>query len=380
MHLDMDAFYASVEQADHPEWRGKPLVVGGTERGVVSAASYEARRFGVRSAMPMVVAQRLCPHVIVAPVRMRRYQEISRRILSILRDLSPLVEPASIDEAYVDLTGTERLFGPPLELAKDVKQQIRSATSLICSIGIAPNKFLAKIASDKDKPNGLFVLEPRKVESFLRGLPVGRLPGVGGKTEELLHKFGVMQVRDLMRFPTEFWEEKLGKVGLMLCQRALGVDPSPVVPFETPKSCGAEDTLARDTLDRGELRRWLLEQSERVGRDLRLMGMQGRTVTVKIKFADFTAKTHALTMDRGTDSSRLIHQVACHLLDEIVLPLNVRLIGVAVSSLSAGDPQLRLFQEPAEQRQRVLEKALDEIRARFGSGAVHPTSLLGHRR
>lgn len=375
MHLDMDAFYASVEQADDPTLKGRPVLVGSTTRGVVSAASYEARRYGVRSAMPMATARRLCPLAVVRPVRMDRYLEVSEQIMAILRDISPLVEQTSIDEAFVDLSGTARLFGPPAELAHDLKQQIRAQTGLTCSIGIAPNKFLAKLASEQNKPDGLFILEEKRVRAFLRPQPIARLPGIGPKTEELLKKFQVYKVEDLFRFPAEFWETHLGKLGALLYERALGIDPSPVEPDSQPKSFGAEDTLPHDTRDWRVLTMWLLAQAERLGRELRLAEWLAGKVTLKLKFADFTQKTKTASLPEPTQATQTIFETARRLLQETPLPLDVRLIGIAVSHLCRTPVQPVLFPDPQQRRRELLDRALDAIREKFGPGAIQRAPL-----
>ncbi len=377
MHLDMDAFYASVEQADNPSLKGRPVLVGGTTRGVVSAASYEARRFGVRSAMPMVTARRLCPQAVILPVRMDRYLEVSEKVMAILHDISPLVEQTSIDEAFVDLSGTARLFGPPAELAQDVKQQIRAQTGLTCSIGVAPNKFLAKMASERNKPDGLFILEEKRVRAFLRPQPITRIPGIGPKTEELLKKYQVFKIDDVFRFPVEFWENHLGKLGALLYERALGIDPSPVVPDSQPKSFGAEDTLPHDTRDWRVLTMWLLSQAERLGRELRLADWLADKVTLKIKFADFTQKTKTASLPEPTQATQAIFETARRLLQEVPLPLDVRLIGISVSHLCRTPVQPALFPDQELRRREILDRALDAIREKFGQASVQRAPLAG---
>ncbi|NLI76166.1 MAG: DNA polymerase IV [Candidatus Riflebacteria bacterium] len=376
MHLDMDAFYASVEQADDPTLKGQPVIVGGTTRGVVSAASYEARRYGVRSAMPMVTARRLCPQAVVLPVRMDRYLELSEKVMAILRDISPLVEQTSIDEAFVDLSGTARLFGLPAELAPDVKRQILAQTSLTCSIGVAPNKFLAKMASERNKPDGLYILEERRVRSFLRPLPVVRIPGIGPKTEEVLKKYNVYKVEDVFRYPPEFWESHLGRQGALLYERALGIDPSPVVPDSEPKSFGAEDTLPRDTRDLRVLTMWLLSQAERLGRELRLSNWFAGKVTLKLKFADFTQRTKTVSLSEPTQATQTIFEAARHQLQEFPLALDVRLIGIAVSFLCRNPSQPTLFPDPDHRRRELLDRALDAIREKFGQPSVQRAGLV----
>lgn len=385
LHVDMDAFFASVEQADFPALKGKPVIVGGSHRGVVSAASYEARAFGVHSAMPVATARRLCPHGAYQPVRMRRYREVSQEVMDILRTASPLVEQVSVDEAYIDATGTERLFGPPVALAQHLKNEVRAATGLTCSVGVAPNKFLAKISSDMNKPDGIFVIDEDGVSDFLAELPVRKIPGIGPKSQEALKRYGVEVAGDILKRSAEFWEQRFGSMGRKIYARALGVDDTPVVPFHEPKSSSAENTLDEDTADIEALRRWLLIQSERVAMDLRKHGLRGRTVTLKIKFSDFTNRTRSRTLPDCTDSTRLIYEVGCALLDAETLRKKVRLIGIGVSNFRQPERQLSLFDiegsTPLPQldtaREGRLDKAMDAIRGRFGSDVVSRGMVLG---
>jgi DNA polymerase-4 len=375
MHIDMDAFFASVEVLDNPELRGKPLIIGGGKRGVVSTASYEARKFGVRSAMAISEAKHLCPQGTFLIPRGRRYQEVSRLVEKTLHDFSPLVEMASVDEAYLDATGLERLFGPVEKFGMTVKTAIHDATGgLTCSVGIAPIKFLAKISSEVRKPNGLFILYPEDVPSFLDNLEVGRIPGVGKKFVQALSAIGVKTCGDVLRYPGEFWERRYGKQGLGLYERAGGIDPRHVVPFYERKSESAETTFEVDTKDRDFLRTWLLRHAERVGHSLRRHGLAGRTVTIKIKYADFKLITRQTTLSARTNSTETIYEAACQLLEAIQLENKVRLIGVGVSGFHDDKPfQLRFGQEdsvPLEVKRGRLDGALDALRDRYGKQAV----------
>ncbi len=370
MHLDMDAFYAAVEQADNPELRGKPVIVGGSHRGVVSAASYEARVFGVHSALPMFQARKLCPQGVFLPVRMSRYREVSHQIMAILAGISPVVEQVSIDEAYVDLTGTEKMHGPLPEFARRLKIEVKEKTGLTCSIGLAPNKFLAKIASDLQKPDGLTIIPAAEVPAFLETLPVAKIPGVGAKTMARLQALGVTKTGELLDYPRSFWQKQLGKSGLLLYERALGLDPTPVISYAEPKSCGAENTLPQDTDDPAELRGWLLQQAERVGRELRRDGLKGRTVTLKIKFADFKQITRSHTLARPTTSTQQIYHLADKLLMETKLKTRVRLIGLSVSQLTRNVQQESLFSLPQLLKQEQLDQAVDRIQGKFGLDAI----------
>lgn len=370
MHLDMDAFYASIEQADNPSYRGKPVIVGGAQRGVVCAASYEARKYGVRSAMPIFRAKSLCPHAVYLPVRMGRYKEVSRRVMEILASISPLVECVSIDEAFVDIGGTHALHGPPRTLALGVKSKILAATGLTCSIGVAPNKFLAKIASDFNKPDGLTIIEQAGVAQFLKSLPVGKVPGVGARTAEELKKLGVVFASDIVKLPLKFWTGKFGKWGARLYEKGLGMDDSPVETGSQPKSISAEETFPRDVRGVTALEPMLLSQAEEVGRDLRKRALRGRTVTLKVKFADFKTVTRSRTLSEPFDSTDLLFDVALQLLKELNPAGEVRLIGVGISNLGAGYRQMRICPEPGPAADGRLDRALDEIRRRYGQDAV----------
>ncbi|WP_243359987.1 DNA polymerase IV [Fundidesulfovibrio terrae] len=370
LHLDMDAFFASVEELDDPSLRGKPVIVGKGDRGVVSAASYEARKYGVRSAMPVAQARKLCPNGIFVAGRMRRYAEVSRQVMAVLNEFSPLVEQASVDEAYMDITGTRRLFGPPEELALKLQARVREVTGLSCSIGIAPVKFLAKIASDFRKPGGITIVEPEEVAAFLKDLPVGRIPGVGGKTLPRLTSLGVKTCGDVLRYSAQFWEDRLGEWGRVLHARASGVGSTKIETHGEAKSSSAENTFERDTSDVEELRKWLLRQSERVGRDLRKHGLRGRTVTLKVKYADFKQITRSHTVDSPTDLDEEIFRTACSLLDAVPLAKKVRLIGVGVSNFAKGQEQLTLVPDTSRERTSKLDRAVDAIRDKHGRAAV----------
>ncbi|MFH1913187.1 MAG: DNA polymerase IV [Pseudomonadota bacterium] len=383
LHIDMDAFFASVEQLDHPEYRGRPLAVGGTsDRSVVSAASYEARKYGVRSAMSVVKARTLCPEILLVPGRMGRYKEISGQVMAALREFSPTVEQASVDEAYLDGTGLERLFGPIDEVGRRIKARVREVTDLTCSVGAAPVRFLAKIASDVNKPDGMFIIRPDEVADFLRGLPVSRIPGVGAKLAETLRGMGVRTCADIQARPREYWERRIGKYGGVLHDRAGGIDPGGVTPTSEAKSSSAENTFAEDTTDRAVLTRWLLAQSERVGADLRGHGYKGRTVTIKVKYADFTQLTRSRSLDARTDSTALIFETARDLLDQLELRRAVRLIGVGVSGFEPRTRQLSLLQASPREAEATsgIDLAVDAVRRRFGSRAVTRVDLLDLKR
>jgi len=383
LHIDMDAFFASVEQMDNPELRGKPVAVGGTsDRSVVSAASYEVRKYGVRSAMSVVKARKLCPEIIMVPGRMKRYKEISHQAMGVLREFSPTVEQASVDEAYLDGTGLERLFGPIEDVGRRIKARMREATGLTCSVGAAPVRFLAKIASDLDKPDCMYIVRHEEVAEFLQTLTVGRIPGVGAKLLDVLKRLGVRVCGDILLKPGEYWEERLGKYGAALYDRARGIDPTPVTPNEAAKSCSAENTFREDTTDRDLLRKWLLAQAERVGEDLRRHGYKGRTVTLKVKYSDFSQITRSRSLDGRTDNTGVIYETACGLLEQVKLHRSVRLIGLGVSNFEARARQVNLFEEAPAHKEATseLDKAVDEVRRKFGGKAVTRVELLGFKK
>lgn len=370
LHLDMDAFFASVEQADNPELRGKPVIIGQSLRGVASAASYEARAYGVHSAMPIAMAKKLCPHGVFLPGRMPRYREVSHQVMAVMRRLCPVVEQASVDEAFADIGGTDRLYGSPRHLAMLLKNNVLDATGLTCSIGIAPNKFLAKIASDWNKPDGLTIIEPKDAAAFLQDLPVAKIPGVGQQLRDELARMNVTMIPDVLRHPRSFWIDRLGKRGAILHDRAQGIDHAQVCPDSEAKSCSAENTFDADTQDRRELERWLLRQAERVGRELRRMGKKGCCITLKLKFNDFTVLTRNTTLKRPTDLTPEIFSAVRTLLASQSLPKPVRLIGTGVSQLRSGQGQLPLFPDQDRSKQKRLDQAMDRILDKFGPASI----------
>jgi DNA polymerase-4 len=381
LHIDMDAFYASVEQVDHPALKGKPVIVGGpSNRGVVCAASYEARKFGVRSAMPIFQAKQKCPNGIYLPVRMARYQEVSKKVMDILAGFSPLVEQVSVDEAYMDISGIDRVLGSPKKTSLQIKQSIKKATSLTCSIGIAPNKFLAKIASDIEKPDGLTLIEPDEVLPFIATLPIRKVPGVGEKTVGRLEEIGVHMLGDVQKTGEGLLLERTRKFGRRLLDLSKGIDESPVVPYSEPKSISCEETLAKDTDDMDILKRVLLMQSELVGRRARAKGLMGTTVTLKLKRGDFRQMTRSVTIEEPTNSSNVIYEQVVKLL-KVVKVSKFRLIGVGLSNLVSAEEskkQLNLFQvgAPGKKPWAEAEKAMDAIKERFGGDAIKRGGLL----
>ncbi len=376
-HVDMDAFYASVEQRDRPELRGLPVIVGADPkgRGVVSACSYEARVFGVRSAMPISRAYRLCPHGVYVPVDMDKYARVSTEIMAILGGFSPLVEPVSVDEAFLDLTGTETLWGPPPEAVRRIKSRIRAETGLTASAGLAGNKFVAKVASDLKKPDGLVVVPPGGEATFLAPLPIERLWGVGKATAKELEALGVTTIGQLQALRPAVLTARLGPHGPDLLALAFGRDARPVEPFSPPKSMGAETTFGRDCRDVARLEETLRGQAERVARELRAEGLAACRVTLKLRWADFRTLTRSQTGDPTQDGLEIYRRAAMLLARErLIQP--VRLIGVSASTFRPqGRGQLPLL-DPAAVRREQLARAVDRITGRFGRSAIVPARLL----
>lgn len=380
LHVDMDAFYAAVEQRDRPELRGRPVVVGGTGgRGVVAAASYEARAFGVRSAMPMVEARRLCPQAAFLPPRAERYREVARRIREVLAAFSPIVEPVSIDEAFLDLAGTERLYGTPAAAGQRLKERIFAAVGLTASVGIAPNRFLAKAASDFAKPDGLTVIAPGEEAAFLAVLPLEKAPGVGPRMRERLSRFGARFLGELARIPEEELVALLGAAGRRLAALARGIDPTPVTPPPPPRSFGSECTLDRDTRDRDRLARLLLAHAEAVAAELRAAHAAARTIVLKIRLADFSLKTRRHTWAMAASSSGELYRRALALLEGFPIAQPVRLIGLAAAGLVAAglprQPSLFGTEERRSAEWERIDRAMALIQERFGEGTVGRASL-----
>lgn len=380
IHIDMDAFYASVEQRDHPARRGLPVIVGGSaeKRGVVSAASYEARAYGVHSAMPTSQAKKLCPQGIFLPVRMDRYQQVSQEIFTILETYTPFVESLSLDECFLDVTGSERLFGPALEIARQIKKKILETTGLTASAGIAPNKFLAKIASDLKKPDGLVEVKPERIQEFLRDLPISKLWGVGKATEQILKELGIFRIGQLSVFPPAQIEKKLGKFGRELIDLARGKDDRMVISQSDPKSMSQEESFTPDLTDLPTMKKVLLEQSEQVGRQLRQGKMKGGTVHLKVRYPDFTQVTRSATLASPTDQGLQIYQTAMGLLGKTeVARRGARLLGVGVSNLRPRhlSEQLSFFDSQKVQLERSTQ-AVDRIWDKYGFDAIKRASLL----
>jgi DNA polymerase-4 len=379
IHLDMDAFYASVEQRDNPALRGRPVIVGGSpDRGVVSACSYEARPFGVRSAMPMRRAVRLCPEAVVLPVRMARYREVSRQVFAIFARYTDRIEPLSVDEAFLDVAGCERLFGPAAAIAARIRREVRDELGLAISAGVAPNKFLAKLASESAKPDGLLEIAPEQVDGFLLPLPVERIWGVGAKAAEQLHRLGCRSVADLRRLPEAQLVRLFGVWGGRLYRLARGEDDRQVEVDQPAKSFGAEETFAADLTSLEALQRQLLAQAEKVAARLRRQGLEGRVVTLKVRYGDFETVTRRQTLAEPTASGLLLYRAGLELLARTEAGRRpVRLLGLSVGEPEpAAQGQATLFPDERKKRLADLDRTLDRLTERFGNRPVRRASLL----
>jgi DNA polymerase-4 len=376
LHVDLDAFFAAVEQRDRPELRGKPVIVGGEPggRGVVSAASYEARRFGVHSAMSLREAQRRCPDGIFLPVDGRRYQQASRDVMEVLRRFTPQVEPISIDEAFLDVTGSTALFGDGEAIARAIKDAVREEVGLTASVGVATTKLVAKIASDLRKPDGLVVVAPGEESAFLAPLPISRLWGVGEKTAVSLADYGVKTIGDLAALPPDVVIRRFGRHGGSLVERARGLDPDPVHVGDPAKSVGHETTFETDTSDPEVIERTLLALSDGVAGRLRSAGVRASTIAVKVRDSSFRTITRQRTLDEPTDLTEPIYRVALALARPEVRGIRVRLLGVTASNLGERE-QLNLFATEDPRRRAAIEAA-DAVRRRFGSRAITRARLV----
>jgi DNA polymerase-4 len=378
LHIDMDAFFASVEQRDDPSLRGKPVLVGHrARRGVVLAASYEARPYGLRSAMPMAEALRRCPDVLVVPPRHHRYAEASAEVFAIFHRFTPLVEGLSVDEAFLDVTASRSLFGDGEAIARAIKTAVKAETGLIASAGVATTKFVAKVASDLGKPDGLLVVPPGEERAFLAPLPIERMWGVGPKTAPRLREMGFSTLGDLADASRATLEQLLGSWGEHVSALSRGVDPRPVDPDGEAKSIGAEETYAEDLTTREEIARKALELSARVAQRLVREGYFCRTVTLKLKLANFTLRTRQTTVPEVIADTDSIHRAALGLLDRLDLHgARVRLVGVSVGSLTSEPPARTLFPDVAAEKRRKLEGVLAQMTDRFGEATVRRATLL----
>jgi DNA polymerase-4 len=379
LHVDMDAFYASATLLSHPDLVGTPVIIGGGNRGVVLSATYEARRFGVTSAMPMARARRLCPQATVLPPDHSLYAAISAAVMETFRSVTPVIEPLSLDEAFLDVSGAVRLLGSPAVIGQHVRDTVHDEQGITCSVGVAPTKFVAKLASGLAKPDGMVVVPRDEVVPFVQQLPVGALWGVGERTEEALVRLGLRTVADIAHTPLATLVRGLGEAtGHHLHELAWGRDPRPVEREQREKSIGSDQTFDYDIDDAAEIHRRLLALSERTAARLRAAGLTGRTVTLRVRFSDFTTITRSRTLREPTDSGRTIHEAAVGLFDALGLQrARIRLVGVRLEKLveAAQAPIQGVIGEP-EHGWRDADKAVDRARSRFGSGSVRPASLI----
>lgn len=375
----MDAFFASVEVLDRPEVAGKPAVVAhDSPRSVVTSATYEARALGIRSAMPLVSAKRLCPDVIVLEPHFEKYRAYSKKVMSIFHDFTPVVEQLSIDEAFLDVSGAQKIFGTPEQIAQQIKDRVRDETGLPCSVGVASTKFVAKLASTKSKPNGLLVIPDDETLAFLHPLPIEAIWGVGKKTAEVLHKRGLHTVADIAQSPPASLISALGQAaGTQLFELSWARDPRPVTTQRAEKSIGKEHTFNEDVTDAEKLKATLLFQADHVGAQLRKAQLEARTIGLKVTFSDFESLTRSRTLPEATSVGREIHKVVCELLDELKTGGRaIRLIGVRAESLvDAGTQQLSLWGDEGD-AWKEAEIVMDQVGEKFGPDSVRPASFL----
>lgn len=389
IHLDLDAFFASVEQRDNPAYRGKPLIVGGissgkgnSNRGVVCAASYEARKYGVHAGMPIWEARQKCPQGIFIPSQMNKYSEASKKFFQICSTYTPLIEPLSIDELFLDVSGCESLFGSSEIIGRKIKKRVHQELGIKVSVGIAENKFLAKIATNLGKPDGFYIIPSKDIQKILYPLPVSSLWGIGKKTEELLKKSGIYLVEQLARMPDSILENLLGKNGKKMKLLAQGIDESPVTPPSKAKSIGKETTFSTNITEKAVLVKELLKISQMVGYTARKKGYKGRTITLKIRFHNFITLNKSMTLENSTNIDDLIFKTVVRLLDKINIKKGgVRLLGIKLSNLTSGNErkQLKFLRDEEDKKDDKLEQltqSLDKIREKFGSKAVTRASLL----
>ncbi len=386
LHVDMDAFYASVALRERPDLVDQPVVVGGSGRGVVLAANYVARRYGIRSALPMTRARRLCPHVVVLPPDYSTFTSVSASVMETFRDVTPVVEAMSLDEAFLDVRGSTRRLGTPAEIAEHLRATIHDEQGITCSVGVAASVSVAKVASRRAKPDGVVVVPPAEVTSFLHPLDVGELYGVGEKTQALLQRFGLITVGDVAHTPLQTLQRAVGDhLGRQLHHLAWGTDRSDLTPTAGPhepeRSMGADETFARDTDDRDLIVRELLRLTDRVTTRMRVAGVAGRTITITVRFADFTTITRSRTMPEATDVTQEVYRAAVRLYDALGLQrARLRLVGVRVEGLTPrGTVHRQLVLGESERGWAEADRAVDLATRRFGSAAVRPASLVGTR-
>ncbi|WP_258064582.1 DNA polymerase IV [Arthrobacter sp. ZGTC131] len=379
MHVDMDAFFVSVELRSRPELRGKPVIVGyPADRSVVLSASYEARAFGVKSAMPMVVAHRMCPQAAIIEPRHKLYYEVSGQLMSIFESITELVEPLSVDEAFLDVGGAIRRLGPPLQIGELIRTRVSKELGITASVGIAASKFVAKIASTRCKPDGILLIRPEQTVPYLHSLPVNALWGVGAKTADVLARMGIRTVADVAATPVSSLKKVLGASGEHVHRLAWGIDPRVVTPVRLEKSIGAEETFAVDTADDVLLHRELLRLCHRTAERLRASGLVTRTVALKLRYADFSTVTRSRTVHAPLDSAQLLYAVAVQLLESLGdRSMTVRLVGIRAEHLeAAAQTSLQLSFDRRDDNWRAAEQALDRVTEKFGSKSVLPARLL----
>lgn len=377
LHVDMDAFYASVEQRDHPEYRGKPLIVGGIgRRGVVSTASYEARKFGVHSALPMETARRRCPQGIFISGDHEKYAAVSGQIMAILHDFSPLVEPLSLDEAFLDLSGMELLFDSPVNIAREIKRRVFDELQLTISAGLAPNKFLAKMASDLQKPNGLVIVEHGREREFLQGLPVEKLWGVGEVTAKSLQASGILTIGQLAQMTEVALKPFFGQTANMVYNLVRGMDERPVVPLHETKSIGAEETFPLNLTDVDDMRTMLTALADRVGARLRQEKLAAWTITLKLRYGNFQTMTRQRKLVSPTQADEIIYRTAWELLaQQPNLSAGIRLLGISVSHFEPAERSTLSLFDDQEEKGRHISAVMDRMRQKFGPAALVPGRL-----
>ena len=384
IHGDLDAFYATVEQRDNPVLRGKPVIVGGDpdSRGVVATCSYEARRYGVKSAMPLAQALRLCPDGVFLPVNMKLYRQASRQVMAIMASYSPLFEPLSIDEAFLDVSGCEALFGSADKIAREIKQRVYQENGLTISMGVSYNKFLAKLATELGKPDGFYVIDRENMFDLLTTLPVSYIWGVGSKTMRILEKLDIRTIGDLRDTPHHILEKKLGSSAALFLNLAQGIDDRKVEPDRARKSMGKEITFDQDVNDPEYLGTVMLDFAGQLARHLRRLNLQARTVTVKVKYQNFQTITRTKALPEPTNAELVFNQAAQELLSRLNLTnVQVRLVGLSLGNLCPKDAfeQGLLFDQPGRLENQQLEQALDQIRDRFGEKIITRASLLENK-
>ena len=377
LHVDMDAFFASVAERDNPELKGKAVVIGMGARGVVSAANYKARKFGIHSAMPVGRARRLAPHAVFLPVDMPRYQEVSSKVMEIFESFTPWVEPISLDEAFLDVSGVERLLGTPREIATAIRAKIEAQEGITCSVGIAPSKFIAKLASQNCKPNGMLEITADRILTFLHPLPIQAMWGVGPKTAETLQRLGLRTIEDIAHLPRATLIRALGQAsGESLYELAWGRDYRDVTPQDVEKSISAAETFAQDLDDRSEILTEFLRLTERASARLRDKDFFAKTISIKVRFADFSTINRSKTVALPIDGTHEIYEVVKALYEGLRIErARLRLVGVSLENLSSGAPE-QMVLGARESGWRQADGAIDRARARFGAGSVRPARLI----